>query len=163
MLSSALGHSFVSKFNIIWCENIDIHFRFKDLVSTAVWCHQSFHLVFFLNYYLHFFFLFRRSFQRSTFGYWTSVDIYITLYIYIYYIYIRPLKLNLQHPLQGRKHISNTFAYLTVQALNKHADPMLSPRSSSIGTASMGLSPRRFILSMDSEICVSFSPATNWE
>lgn len=40
--------------------------------------------------------------------------------------------------------------------------PVLSPRSSSIGTASMGLSPSRLIFSMDCEISLSFSPATNW-
>lgn len=42
------------------------------------------------------------------------------------------------------------------------AYPMLSPRSSSIGTASMGLRPRELIFSMDWEISLSFSPATNW-
>lgn len=40
--------------------------------------------------------------------------------------------------------------------------PVLSPRSSSMGTASMGLSPSKLIFFMDWEISLSFSPATNW-
>lgn len=42
-------------------------------------------------------------------------------------------------------------------------DPVLSPRSSSMGTASMGLIPSELIFFMDCEISLSFSPATNWE
>lgn len=40
--------------------------------------------------------------------------------------------------------------------------PVVSPTSSSMGTASMGLSPSELIFSMDLEISLSFSPATNW-
>lgn len=39
---------------------------------------------------------------------------------------------------------------------------MLSPRSSSMGTASMGWSPSELIFCMESVISSSVSPATNW-